>query len=71
VTRAGAAGTARNMAATFGTAFVVYRMPLWPADVYSVIRLDRELPREADIVERFGPEAIAAAPEPEPQGSLF
>jgi hypothetical protein len=69
VTHTGAVATARNMAATFGTAFVVYRMPLWPAAVYAVMRLDRELPREAEIVDRFGPEAIALAPEP--QGSLF
>ena len=61
------------MAFTFGTTFVVYRFPLWPSGVFSVMCVDRELPREADIVERFAQKAPVVTPAPgtEPQRSLF
>lgn len=71
MTLAGAIATARDMGSRFGHAFRVYRLPAWPADVYGVMRDDRELPHEAVIVETWhadGRCARAHHDEREPAG---
>lgn len=65
----GATSTARNAAERFGFAYLVYRLPMWPAGVYGVIAKKNGLPSEAEIVEELQP--AAATPPPPPQGSLF
>lgn len=66
--------TARSGAARFGNSWRVYRMPLWPAAVYSCKA--GELPAEAQILATY-PNFEVRTPKPDPtpvdvaQGSLF
>lgn len=63
-----AISTGQNAATTFNLAYVVYRLPAWPVDVFGCIRIDRELPSEALTFEHLEP---AGAEPTEKQGSLF
>lgn len=54
-----AKATALDMAGRCRVAFVVYRLPMWKAGVFGVIGRERELPHEAEIVERVDPPAAA------------
>ena len=68
--------TARRGAERFGNTWRVYRMPLWPAAVYSCKAGD--LPTEALVLATY-PNAEVRTPKPDPapasadvaQGSLF
>jgi hypothetical protein len=71
VTRADAITTGANAAVRFGKPFRVYRLPLWPPDVYGVIAVDRLLPMEAETFDRLEPEGPRVAAAGEAQGSLF
>lgn len=67
--------TARNGASRFGNTWRVYRLPLWPAAVYSAGALD--LPPQAIVVATYAKSEVRSMKsEPErgaadPQGSLF
>jgi hypothetical protein len=75
VTREAAIAAARDQAAQFGKALVVYRFPAWRPDVYGV-RGAGELPPQAQTFEQFEPQASAQTVESPAivaagQGSLF
>lgn len=70
MTKPEAVSTAQGAATRFAKPFVVYRLPAWPADSFGVIAVDRGLPPEAQIVERFEPFNTPLVVV-EPQGSLF
>lgn len=85
MTRKDAITTGSAAALRFGKAFIVYRFPAWPPDVYGCIGADRDLPTEAETFERLEPFASGilvlpvrsapsskkAKPAPDTQGSLF
>jgi hypothetical protein len=64
MTHEAAITTARAMAETLGAPHVVYRLPAWPAGVFSVVPRDRLLPMAAETFEVLG------GPE-SPQRGLF
>lgn len=71
MTRQGAIDTGRGAAIRFGKPFVVYRLPLWPPDVYGVIAVDRGLPPTAQTFETFDPDAGVIPTTGSDQPSLF
>jgi hypothetical protein len=64
MTRDQAIEVGQDAAARFGKAFVVYRFPMWPEDIYSVIAADRGLPAQALTYDRLEPAPATAADRP-------
>lgn len=67
--------TARNGASKFGNTWRVYRLPGWPAAVYSAGAID--LPPQALVIASYPNAEVGSAkleaivPSANPQGSLF
>ena len=51
---------ARHEAKEFGRTYVVYRLPAWPSDTYSVRAAEPLLPMDADIIARVDPDGSSA-----------
>lgn len=69
MTRQQAIDTGQGAAVRFGKPFVVYRLPLWPKDVYGCVAVDRGLPPEAETYERL--EKVRPTEKVRVQADLF